>query len=341
MSNDKITRLAAEALELKKAWVMGIALIGKPASLPSDHLVLPNYLHWQIKSLKRHLDDLHRDMDEIGKAFILVDWNPVQRKRAIPWLASKHDEWVRSKQPVWEIGRVHVVESEIGRLGFRKRIECPAYAQVLLQGFYGAAIRHPEYHLARDLSLLTNLFLDAETIADDHQRNKKQHSNENSQSLARSVILACYNLLESFVSGLVAEFLILNPHAPQEKIKKLQKPSDRSLKARFEEVPALVTGVADVMAPFKNVLTPLFGDYQKRRNAFVHCEPGPVTPKEAFFHETDAKVVKETISLTIQAIRAAWKVVHKTEGPRWLPDPDAKGRFPSIEACLIETPSPS
>lgn len=44
MSNEKTARLAAKAFELKKAWVMGIVLIGKPANIPSDHLVLPNYL---------------------------------------------------------------------------------------------------------------------------------------------------------------------------------------------------------------------------------------------------------------------------------------------------------
>lgn len=336
MSTDKIKRLAADALELKKAWVMSIVLIGKPANVQPSQFKLPNYEQWQAKALKRHIVDLRYDMDEIGKKFILEDWNSAQRKRAISWLASKHDEWIKVKNPIWEIGRVHTVESEIGRLGFRKRIECPAYAQVLVQGFQGAAIRHPEYHLARDLALLNNLFLDSEAIADDHQRNRRLHTNENSQSLARSVILACYNLLESFVSGFVADFVIENPNAPEETIKKLQKPKDRSLKARFEDVPAIVTGTEDVMVPFKSILTPLFGDYQKRRNAFVHCEPGPITTKEAFFHETDAKVVRETVMLTIRAIRGAWKVVHKTEGPRWLPDPDAKGRFSKVDAILTE-----
>ena len=336
MRDDKITRLAAEALQLKKAWVVGIALIGKPANLPADDLTPPNYLLWQIKPLKRHLDDLQRDMDLVGKSFILENWHAAQRNKAVPWLAKKYDEWMKSKQSIWEIGRVHEVEKAIGKLGFRKYLECPAYAQVLLQGFSGAAFRHPEYHLVRDLALLNNFFLDAEAIADVNLKNRRLHSNETSQSLARSVILTCYNLLESFISGLVAAYTVENPNAPEELIKKLQKPKDRSLKARFEEVPALVSGVPGVMEPFKSVLTPLFGDYQKRRNAFVHCEPGPATGKETFFHETDAKTVRETISLTMRAIRSAWRVIHKTEGPRWLPDPDAKGRFPNVDVNLKE-----
>lgn len=348
MSDAKITRLAAEALELKKAWVMGIALIGKPASLPPDHLDLPNFLHWQIKPLKRHIDDLKRDVDVIGKSLILNGWSPSQRNAAVPWLATRYNEWMRSKQSIWEIGRVHEVENAIGKLGFRKHIECPAYAQVLIQGSFGASIRHPEYHLARDLALLNNLFLDAEAIADEHLRNKRPHSNENSQSLARSVILTCYNLLESFVSGLAAAFVIENPQAEEATLKKLREPDRKrsSLKARFEDVPSIITKQENAMMPFKSVLDHLFGDFKWRRDAFVHCEPGPAptkfgTVKEIFFHETDAKIVKETTSLTIRAIRGAWKVIYKTDGPRWLPDPDTKGRFPSIEARLIESSSPS
>jgi hypothetical protein len=341
MSDDKITRLAAEATRLKKAWVMGVALAGKPPDLPPDHLEIPNYLHYQIKHLKRHIEDLQSDMDEVGKSFILEDWKPSRRNNVIPWLAEKHDAWIKSNQLIWELGRVYEVEQAIGRLKVRKHIECPVYAQVLIQGFNGTAIRHPEYHLARDLALLNNLFLDAEAMVEAHKRSQKRHCNEISQSLGRSTILTCYNLLESFVSGLVAAFIIENPNAPEETIRKLEKPKDRSLKARFEEVPALVSGVPNVMEPFRSVLTPLFGDYQKRRNAFVHCEPGPITPKEAFFHETNAKIVRETVSLTISAIRAAWKVVQKTEGPRWLPDPDPKGRFLNIAVNLTETPPPS
>ena len=337
MSDDKITRLAADAVQWKKAWVMGIAFLGNPANELPAAFAVPNYLHWQIKPLKRELDCLRQDLDEIGKHLISEDWNSTQRNKTVLWLATKHDEWVQSRQSIWEIGRVHEVEKSIGRLRFRKSIECPAYAQVLIQGFNGTAIRHPEYHLARDLALLYNLFLDAEAIADGYLKNRNLHSNEISQSLARSVILTCYNLLESFVSGLVAEFIIKNPDAPSGIIKRLEKPKDRSLKARFEEVPELVTGIPNVMEPIKSILIPLFGDYQKRRNAFVHCEPGPITTKETFFHETNAKVVRETISLTIRAIRAAWKLVHNADGPSWLPNPDTKGRFPNIEFNLSET----
>lgn len=339
----KILNLAEEATTLHKALLLGVAILGPEAGRVAD---LPDYRLFQVKPLKRLIEDLDRHLMMLNKTLVTEVWDKQQRKAAIKWLASKHDAWLATKQPVFEIGRLHEVEAALGPLIHRTQIECPPYAQVILQGYRGAGIRHPEYHLARDLALLNNLFLDAEAIVDLHQRNRRPHSNENCQSLARSVILSCFNLLESLVSGLVAEFVIANPQADEATMKKLREPGWKrsSLKARFEDVPSIITGRDNAMAPFKSVLDPLFGDFKWRRDAFVHCEPGPTptkfgTVKETFFHETGAKVVKETVSLTIQAIRAAWKVVHKIDGPRWLPEPDSKGRFPNIDVNLAETHS--
>ena len=78
MSNDKITGLAAEACDLKKAWVLGMALVGKPTSIPLSHLNMPSYAHWQAKPLKRQIADLEHGLDEIGKKFILEDWSSVR-----------------------------------------------------------------------------------------------------------------------------------------------------------------------------------------------------------------------------------------------------------------------
>jgi hypothetical protein len=161
-------------------------------------------------------------------------------------------------------------------------------------------------------------------------------------------VLTCYNLLESFVNGLVAAFVIEHPNASPELLTKLQEPKGKrtSLKARFEDVPTLITGNESAMEPYREVLGPLFSTHKWRRDAFVHCEPGPAnskygTQKEALFHETDARTVTDTVLLTVKAIRAAWNVVHKADGPRWLLEPDRHGRFPNISASLVETPSPS
>jgi hypothetical protein len=341
LAQSKIDRLASEASMLHKAWVLAVAIMGRSAQIRAEYLRIPDYKRCAINALKIQVSDLEQSIESIRPFVVIEKWHSRQLRQVIPWMAKKHDEWMGSGQTIWQLGRVMEVEKVLGRLVHRKRLECPPYGQVLLQGFQGAAIRHPEYHLARDLALINNLFLDAEAIADEHLRQRRPHGTETNQSLARGVILTCYNLLESFVSGIVADFVMNNPDAPEDTLKKLQKPKDRSLKSRFEEVPGLVTGTPQVMESFKDVLGALFGDYQKRRNAFVHCEPGPTTAKESLFHETDAKVVRDTVSLTIQAIRAAWRVVYHTEGPRWLQDRDKNGRFPSIGAGLVETTSPS
>ncbi|MFZ4594506.1 MAG: hypothetical protein ACOYOF_09640 [Verrucomicrobiaceae bacterium] len=67
MSDDKITRLAGEALRLKKALVMSIALLGRPANVLQEHLNLPNYSRWQIKPLKSHIDELRVCLNDIGR----------------------------------------------------------------------------------------------------------------------------------------------------------------------------------------------------------------------------------------------------------------------------------
>lgn len=103
MRNDKITGLAAEACDLKKAWVLGMALVGKPTSIPLSHLNMPSYAHWQAKPLKRQIADLEHGLDEIGKKFILEDWSSVRLNKTVPWLAQKHDEWLAAGQPVYEL----------------------------------------------------------------------------------------------------------------------------------------------------------------------------------------------------------------------------------------------
>ena len=337
----KVETLVSKAIELKKAWVFGVVLIGKPANLPLGELNVPDYKNLSINALKSLLSDLESDIDTIGKRYILEDWSRCRREKAIKWMAQMHDEWTVARLPVWEIGRVYDIEQSIGRLGFRKIMECPLYAQVLVQGVQGAAIRHPEYHLARDLELLTNLFFDAELISDNLAKRQIPHSTEVNQSLARSTILTCFNLLEAFVSGVVAEFLMANPGAPDGTMQKLKKPdrTRNSLAARFEDVPAIITGKEGVMDTLRPVLSPLFGECKNLRNAYVHCVPSATATergasKEARFHETEASAVRKTVRLTVDAIRASWKIVHGKESPLWLKQPDSSGLFPKLDMCL-------
>ena len=213
---------------------------------------------------------------------------------------------MESKQSIFELGRVYEVEKAVGTLIHRKEIDCPPYAQVLLHGFYLSAIRHPEYHLARDLALLYNLFLDSEAINDEYLKNHVVHSSEHSQSLGRSVILTCFNLLESFLSGIASEYLIENPNAPTQ-IKSKLEDNNLTLRKRLVQFPDLITGKSKLVDDTKSPFQELLGECKRRRDSFVHCEPGPQPTKwgyikEENFHDVDKKAVRKTVRLTSEAI---------------------------------------
>jgi hypothetical protein len=343
LNQSKNSRLAAEATERKKAWVMAIALIGKPSNVPAHDLKIPDYYsaHWQTKKLKRHLNELEMDVKSVCMEYILLKWGPSTLQKAVRYLATKYDEWCKAREEIWEIDRVHDFEQAVGQMRFRNIMECPLYAQVLLQGVQGAAIRHPEYHLARDLALLNNLFFDAEKLSEELFRKRISHATEVNQSLARSSILTCFNLLEAFVSGLVAEYILANPDAPSEIVRKLKNPdrTRNSLAARFEDVPCTITGNPNAMAGLKPVLVTLFGECKELRNSYVHCVPSVTATsrgasKEGRFHAADAQAVRTTVKHTLEAIRGTWKVVYGREGPRWLKARDHSDRFSSLGVSL-------
>ncbi|MGC3961492.1 MAG: hypothetical protein QM813_27270 [Verrucomicrobiota bacterium] len=153
--------------------------------------------------------------------------------------------------------------------------------------------------------------------------------------MGRSVILTCFNLLESFASGLAAAHLIEHPEVSEEIVLQLRgrKPNGRdySLREKFVLFPALIANkpkLDENKAPLKE----LFGECKQRRDSFVHCEPGPEQTKwgyikEERFHDVDRVAVQKTVELTWDAICLAWKTVHEKEKPSWLPKRSADGRF--------------
>ncbi len=337
MSADRHTRLVHQALKLKKAWLLAAAFIGAGKQMTEKELIIPNYLAWENKRLKCHIEDLEGDFEHIARRVVL-NWKHIMLSSATAWFAERYDPWKEEGFGLFDLGRVHEVEQAVGQLGHRRILDCPPYAQVLFQGFRGEAIRHPEYHLATDLALLYNLFLDAEAINDEDLRQRRLHCSEHSQSLARSVILTCFNLLESFVSGLAEAFLLENPNAPEEVIKKLEA-KDLSLRKRFILFPSLISGHPGLLDDTQPPLQALFGECKQRRDSFVHCEPGP-TPtkwgyvKEVRFHDVDFRVVRKTVDLTCEAICLAWKTVHGKDKPTWLPKRDSNERFPRVQVAL-------
>ncbi len=210
---------------------------------------------------------------------------------------------------------------------------------LLLQGAVGGlAFRHPEYHLARDLALLHSLFLDAEELLEPISWTNPPEwaataSGKNSQSLAPAVVIACFNLLESFVAGLARSHVMTTPSLRDEDRKTLLD-NKGSLEKRMQKVLRVIKSDAKPLnlskPPMSNMLS---GWIKQHRDAYVHCEPGPEPSrtaghvKEPMFHRAEKQVVAEAISALLQIIRTTWKYLHGNEGPRWLPEPDAAGRL--------------
>lgn len=338
MTTDKHDRLVAQALDLKKAWLLAVAIRGVGDQLTDASVTIPAYRTWENKALKRHIRELEEDFCDIAK-HVLLNWNPSNLAPVTKWFAGRFNAWRNTGFAVFDMGRVQEFEQAVGPLGHRKIMDCPPYAQIVLQGYaIGAGIRHPEYHLGMDLALLYNLFLDAETIIDNAERQQKPCPSEHSQSLGRSVILTCFNLLESFVSGLATAFLMENPNAAESVTKRLQD-KNLSLRKRFVLFPSLIVGQPDLLTDTKPPLNLLFGELKERRDSFVHCEPGPAPTKwgyvkEVHFHDVNRAKVQQTVDLTCEAVCLAWKAVHGREQPSWLPKRDSQGRFLRVNVRL-------
>lgn len=339
MNPDEHTRLANEALQLNKGWLLAAAVIGAGDRMIPMDFIIPNFLILEDKPLKSYVENLQKSFETIAEQ-IISDWNRSKLPSTTAWFAEKFDAWEKTEFGLFDMGRVHEVEQAIGRLGKHREImDLPPYAQVILHGFdLGAAFRHPEYHLGIDLALLFNLFLDAEAMLEEAKHANESCNSEHSQSLARSVILTCFNLLESFVSGVAMAYLMENPNVPEATAKKLQD-KNLSLRKRFILFPSLITGRASSLDDTCDPLKSLFGECKERRDSFVHCEPGPTPTKwgyvrEQHFHDVDAKVVQRTVDLTYEAICLAWKVIHGREKPSWLPKRGSNGRFERVRVGL-------
>jgi len=331
--------LVQEVTRLKKAWLMVVAIFGKHFFNISDineYLPHIDYSQKDRKWLKREAEYLRDDFDAVA-ASLLVQWNAENRLTTSSWLAEQFDRCIAAVPKATCIGRVGEIECAIGTLGLRRHMDCPPYAQVMFQGFEeGAGIRHPEYHLASDMALLYNLFLDSEQLGTHF---------EHSQSLGRNVILTCFNLLEAFITGLAATFVWENPNAPRDAIQQLKgfgadgRYLNLRLDEKFEGYPALIAGKSGWsinQPPFED----LFARVKSQRNAMTHPSM-PFQPadkariqNESRFHDITLDGVREIVGLTGDAICRVWQFVHGKPKPSWLRLRQEDGRFPHVKFKL-------
>jgi hypothetical protein len=329
--------LVQEATRLEKARLMMVALLGRSMFECDDgDFSVSDYSKSNYKSIKHRIADLKNDLNSAGQ-IALFHWDSHDLEKIIAWLAPRYDEMRNAFPNAFCIGRVSEVEQAIGLLGHRRVMDCPPYAQVLLQGFEGVGIRHPEYHLASDIALLYNLFLDAEQLSTNHS--------EHRQSLGRSVMLTCFNLLEAFITGLAAAFAYENPQAPRDTIQQLKGIGrdglylDLRLDQKFELFPTLIVGKSGwniTQPPFPE----LFARVKVQRNAMTHpsmpFQPAdkPRIQNESRFHDITLDGVREVVDLTSEAICRVWQFVHGKPKPSWLRQRQEDGRFPHVKFKL-------
>jgi hypothetical protein len=324
-------RLARRAFALKKAWLLVSCMAGRVQ--PLKPLTIPEYSQWNRKQLEAECDDLESNLQALFTGLVLSPRNAL-KPSPLNWLAEQFDRWRESGLGLYTIATVQQFEQRVGVLTAHKQLEVPPYAELLLQPGLVVALRHPEYMLVRDLGLLYDLYRDAESMCDRIDPLKPPPwagtAGENTQALARSVIQACFNLLESYISGLARAHVMTHPvdRSVRDKLLDTREP----LRKRIRHVPMLITKREYPVAPDDYPLGLLFNDIKRRRDAFVHCEPGPEESgrgyvKEAVFHDISPTVVASAVKATHELIRQTWKFVHEQDGPRWLPPFEPSGRF--------------
>lgn len=329
-------------MRLKKSWILAAAMRGEYA-LGRDGAV-PDYESWSRISLQKQVSDLEDDLRE-ALGYFVGDASAVTRLSALNWLADRFERWETAGRGLFTISTVLEFEQNVGSMKVvREKLDIPPYTELLLQPAVEVAFRHPEYMLARDLEFLYELYLDTESLLkriDDWSRAPKwaQAGSENVQALARTSILACFNLLESFVSGLARAHVMEQPDLDAQIARRLLN-TQEPLRKRILAIPRAIVGESFSLDINKAPFAELFGPIKHHRDAFVHCEPGALGAqrgyvKEALFHDVSPKLVHDAVACTIDAIQLIWTAVYHKSGPRWLHDLDQTGRFGRVNLTVV------
>lgn len=327
-------RLSKRATIYKKAWIFSCAWIGE---FPGHSDVeVPDYRSWSKSKLSNHLKDLEADFAGHARLILSKPDQKVIHLFAL-WMATECDRWATEGAGLLVVSNAMEFEAQFGSLRARTKIEVPPYAELLVQAWHGVAIRHPEYMLARDLEFLFLIYNQAEAALKRVNWAKPpawtRAASEHGQGLARAVIQSCFNLLESFVSGLARAHVMTHKSLESQTNKRLLD-NARPLRSRMLNIPLWIVGHDCGLRQHEPPFSLIFGIVKQRRDAFVHCEPGTQLSshgyvKETAFHNVSPAIVNEAVDGTYQIIRQVWKCVSGTEGPRWLTDhhEDAKLGF--------------
>jgi len=318
-----IQQLSEQAFKLKKTWLLATLMVGH---IPQgNEAIIPNYTQWGILELKAHLAVLESDIVGTFKT-ILVSPRKGIRFDAVNWFSTQFDRWQQAGPGLLVLSTALEFENTVGRLFARSHMDIPPYAELLIQPGIELAFRHPEYMLVRDIECVYGLYRDTENLLSTVNWSSPPvwgaAASENAQALGRTTILSCFNLLESFISGLGRAYVMNHPEANEAMKKKLLSTKD-SFAKRIILVPRQILDHEPSINPNCPPLSDLL-DLKKFRDSFVHCEPGDQISehgyvKEKLFHNISPELVEKVVLTTEIVIRTIWKDIYRVDGPRWLP----------------------
>ncbi|BDC51598.1 hypothetical protein F183_A39130 [Bryobacterales bacterium F-183] len=250
------------------------------------------------------------------------------------------DDWRRSAFGRKSLGRLHEVESKLGfTLEATAAMDLPPYTELLgQQREFPIAFRHPEYMLSRDVEALYSIFHQSEALIEKIDwrvaSERAGAASEWNISLARSTIVSCINLVESFVSGLAVGCLMRNPSHLATSHQKELEALETSLDKRILRVPAIVSDGRFELKKNDDLYIK-FIDKKRRRNAFAHCSPGTNPDrhgivKEFLLHDVDRIQVDETVLIVHRLITTIFQGVYGKSGPYWLYKLDITGTPPLV-----------
>jgi hypothetical protein len=331
-------QLAKRAMELKKAWSLAALMAGHvPRGLET---VIFDYSSWRRKDLEPYIVDQENNLRDALKQ-ILVSPEDGVRSPAVTWLAAQYDRWdaeiqAKGTVEILRLSNAQDFERNIGALLAKDYLDIPPYTELLIQPGIELAFRHPEYMLVRDLQCHHDLYRDTErlllTVNWASPPEWASAASENSQTLARTTILTCFNLLESFVSGLARTHVMLNPNLDAKTVTKLLSTED-PLRKRIVSVPRQILSREPPYDLNRPPFSTMFDRLKQYRDSFVHCEPGEQPSarggyvKEKLFHDVSPNLVDEVVQTTEAVIKQVWEAVYGVSGPRWLEPRDDKGRY--------------
>ena len=138
-------RLAARALNLKKAWIIAAMMIGHVPRGGDE--TIPSYGSWSQTRLQGHIQDLEADICDALKSALLSPALAL-REEAVCWMAAQFDRWQREGFGLLSLSSALEFERFVAPLDDRGVLDIPPYAELLLQPGIEVAFRHPEYMLA-------------------------------------------------------------------------------------------------------------------------------------------------------------------------------------------------